>query len=157
MKRVSLLLFLLTLAFSLKAQTPDISPKYCAVPPVDSTLSAGMAARDNLWPGFGTGSRRQADMSAAVAYRTADALGLAVAGVGVVVLTATALQRSIGPSTFGSNSKASYVVFGSLAAAGVATLTVSRILAVRHAREYDLFLFPEAVPGGAALSLNLQF
>ena len=114
-------LLLLLSFFGLRAQNSELSPYYCPVPPVDSTLTAGEAARDNIWPGFGTGSRRQADMESAAAFRTADALGVAFAVL------------------------------------GIATVVTSRVLAVRRAREYDLFLFPATVPGGAALSLTLQF
>ena len=38
-----------------------------------------------------------------------------------------------------------------------ATLTTSRVLAVRQAREYDLILFPAALPGGGGLTVSLQF
>ena len=140
-------------------QTPAVSPDFCPVPPVDSTLLRGEAARDNLWPGFGTGSRRQADMTSALAYRTADIIGIALAGVGAVGVTATALQRTVGgrASLFSTPSPAPFIVFGSLAAAGIATVTVSRILAVKQARAYDLILFPTAVPGGAAVGVSLQF
>ena len=156
MVRNSLLSLLLLLSFfGLRAQ--EISPQYCPVPPVDSTLTAGEAARDNIWPGFGTGSRRQADMESATAFRTADALGVALAGVGLVGLTATAIQHNAGAKMFSTASNASYYVFGGVAVAGIATVVTSRVLAVRRAREYDLFLFPAAVPGGAALSFTLQF
>ena len=156
--------FLLTLLALLLAsapawgQMPAPSPQYCPIPPVDSTLTRGQAARDNLWPGFGTGSRRQADMESATAFRTADILGVALTGVGTVGLAATALQRRLVPApVIGSRSSAPYWIFGGLAAAGVATLTVSRIKAVRQAREYDLILFPSSVPGGAGLSASLRF
>ena len=137
---------------------PARSREFCPIPPVDSTLVKGEAARDNLWPGFGTGSRRQADMTSATAFRTADILGFALTGVGVVGLAATAMQRSLGQaSMFSGTSNASYYVFGGLAAAGVATITISRVKAVRQAREYDLILFPAATPGGAAVGVSLQF
>ncbi len=158
MVRNSLLSLLLLLSFfGLRAQTSELSPYYCPVPPVDSTLTAGEAARDNIWPGFGTGSRRQADMESAAAFRTADALGVAFAGVGLVGLTATAIQHSAGAKLFSTGSNVGYYVFGGAAVLGIATVVTSRVLAVRRAREYDLFLFPAAVPGGAALSLTLQF
>lgn len=150
----------LLLAFSAAyAQMPAPSRSFCPVPPVDSTLVRGEAARDNLWPGFGTGSRRQADMTSATAFRTADILGFALSGVGAVGLTATALQRSIGgqASMFTGSTKAPYFIFGGVALAGVTTVTVSRILAARKARQYDLILFPAPAPGGAAVGVSLRF
>ena len=150
----------LLLAFSAAyAQMPAPSRAFCPVPPVDSTLLRGEAARDNLWPGFGTGSRRQADMASATAFRTADILGFALTGVGAVGLTATALQRSIGgqASMFTGSTNAPYFIFGGVALAGVATVTVSRILAARKARQYDMILFPAPVPGGAGLALSIRF
>ena len=142
----------------LRAQMPPMSRSFCPAPPVDSLLVRGEAARDNLWPGFGTGSRRQADMASATAFRTADILGITLTGVGAVGVTATALQRSIGEaSMFSGKSPAPYFVFGGLAAAGLATIVVSRILAVQQARTYDDILFPVAVPGGAGLALSLRF
>ena len=98
-------------------------------------------------------------MTSALAYRTADIIGIALAGVGAVGVTATTLQRTVGgrASLFSTSSPAPYIVFGSLAAAGIATVTVSRILAVKQARAYDLILFPAAVPGGAAVGVSLQF
>ena len=95
MRYLMTLLFLL-LALTVQAQKPEPSRAFCPIPPVDSTLLRGQAAQDNLWPGFGTGSRRQADMTSATAFRTADILGFALTGVGVVGLAATAMQRSIG-------------------------------------------------------------
>ena len=155
---ISSLLILFLAVLPARAQMPAPSRAFCPIPPVDSTLTAGQAARDNRWPGFGTGSRRQADMTSATAFRTADIVGVSLAGVGVVGLAATALQRRVVPDpVIGSRSSAPYFVFGSLAAAGAAVLTTSRILAVRRAREYDLVLFPSAVPGGAGLSLGLSF
>lgn len=150
----------LLLAFSAAyAQMPAPSRAFCPVPPVDSTLVRGEAARDNLWPGFGMGSRRQADMTSATAFRTADILGFALTGVGAVGLTATALQRSIGgqASMFTGSTKAPYFIFGGVALAGVTTVTVSRILAARKARQYDLILFPAPAPGGAAVGVSLRF
>ena len=157
--------FLLTLLALLLAsapawgQMPAPSPQYCPIPPVDSTLTRGQAARDNLWPGFGAGSLRQADMTSAYAFRTADILGLSLTGVGAVGLAATALQRGVGGVSFFSSarSNAPYFIFGGVALAGLATLTTSRILAVRQAREYDLILFPAALPGGGGLTVSLQF
>lgn len=137
---------------------PAPSPQYCPIPPVDSTLTRGQAARDNLWPGFGAGSLRQADMTSAYAFRTADIVGLSLTGVGAVGLAATALQRGVGGVTFFSaRTSAPYFIFGGVALAGLATLTTSRILAVRQAREYDLILFPAALPGGGGLTVSLQF
>ena len=158
MKRFLICLLVLVPAIAW-GQTPAVSPEYCPVPPVDSTLLKGEAARDNLWPGFGTGSRRQADMTSAMAYRTADILWVALTGVGVVGVTATALQRTVGgrASLFSTPSPAPYIIFGGLAAAGIATVTVSRFLAVKQARAYDLILFPAAAPGGAALGVSLRF
>ena len=157
MRFTTVLLFLL-LVIPVWAQMPARSREFCPIPPVDSTLVKGEAARDNLWPGFGTGSRRQADMTSATAFRTADILGFALTGVGVVGLAATAMQRSLGQaSMFSGTSNAPYYVFGGLAAAGVATITISRVKAVRQAREYDLILFPAATPGGAAVGVSLQF
>ena len=49
------------------------------------------------------------------------------------------------------------MMLGGVALAGLATLTTSRILAVRQAREYDLILFPAALPGGGGLTVSLQF
>ena len=156
--RFTTVLLLLLLAIPVWAQMPARSREFCPVPPVDSTLVKGEAARDNLWPGFGTGSRRQADMTSATAFRTADILGFALTGVGVVGLAATAMQRSLGQaSMFSGTSNVPYYVFGGLAAAGVATITISRVKAVRQAREYDLILFPAAAPGGAAIGVSLQF
>ena len=157
MKRAFLLLVLLLLCATLRAQTSTVSPQYCPVPPVDSTLSAGMAARDNLWPGFGTGSRRQSDMESARVFKTVDAFGTALIGVGSIGVVATAMQRCIGPSTFGYQSNTSYFIFGGVAAAGIATLVTSRVLAVRRAREYDKIIFPTAVPGGAGLAFVYSF
>ena len=149
---------LLSAALPAWGQMPPPSRDFCPIPPVDSTLVRGEAARDNLWPGFGTGSRRQADMTSATAFRAADILGVALAGVGTVGLAATALQRSAVPEpVIGSRSAAPYWIFGGLAAAGVATVSVSRVKAVRQARAYDLILFPSAVPGGAGLSASLRF
>lgn len=158
MKRFLALLFVLVPVLA-AGQTPLVSPEFCPVPPVDSTLVKGEAARDNLWPGFGTGSRRQADMTSATAYRTADILGIALTGVGTVGIAATALQRTVGgqASMFSTRSAAPYFIFGGLAAAGIATVTVSRVLAVKQARAYDLILFPAAAPGGAALGVSLRF
>ena len=97
-------------------------------------------------------------MESASLYRAVDILGFALTGVGVVGVAATALQRGLGvTSLFSGNSSTPYFIFGGIAAAGVATVTVSRIKAVRHAREYDLILFPAAVPGGAGAGLALQF
>ncbi len=156
--RFATILLLLMLAVPTWAQMPAPSRAFCPTPPVDSTLVRGEAARDNLWPGFGTGSRRQADMTSATAFRTADILGFALAGVGIVGVAATAMQRNLGPATlFSASSNVPYYVFGGLAAAGVATLTISRVKAVRQARAYDLILFPAAVPGGAAVGVSLQF
>lgn len=156
--RCTTILLLLLLAVPTWAQMPAPSPAFCPTPPVDSTLVRGEAARDNLWPGFGTGSRRQADMASATAFRTADILGFALTGVGIVGIAATAMQRNLGPATlFSASSNVPYYVFGGLAAAGVTTLTISRIKAVRQARAYDLILFPTAVPGGAAVGVGLQF
>ena len=142
-----------------RAQMPARSQAFCPVPPVDSTLTRGQAARDNLWPGFGTGSLRQADMTACYAYRTADIVGIALTGVGAFGLAASALQRGFEqPSMFSGRSNAPLFVFGGVALAGIATLTTSRILAVRHAREYALILFPSALPGGGVgVGVNLQF
>ncbi len=154
------IIFLL-LTVNLWGQMPGMmSPAFCPVPPVDSTLVRGEAARDNLWPGFGTGSRRQSDMDAARAFRNADILGLGLTGVGAVGIAATALQRSVMGMTdpgFGPKTNAPYYIFGGIAAAGIATITVSRILAVRKAREYDLILFPASIPGGAGVGVSLQF
>lgn len=156
--RFATILLLLMLAVPTWAQMPAPSRAFCPTPPVDSTLVRGEAARDNLWPGFGTGSRRQADMTSATAFRTADILGFALTGVGIVGVAATAMQRNLGPATlFSASSNVPYYVFGGLAAAGVATLTISRVKAVRQARAYDLILFPAAVPGGAAVGVSLQF
>ncbi len=156
--RFATILLLLMLAVPTWAQMPAPSKAFCPTPPVDSTLVRGEAARDNLWPGFGTGSRRQADMASATAFRTADILGFALTGVGIVGVAATAMQRNLGPATmFSASSSVPYYVFGGLAAAGVATLTISRVKAVRQARAYDLILFPAAVPGGAAVGVSLQF
>lgn len=156
--RFATILLLLMLAVPTWAQMPAPSQAFCPTPPVDSTLVRGEAARDNLWPGFGTGSRRQADMTSATAFRTADILGFALTGVGIVGVAATAMQRNLGPATmFSASSNVPYYVFGGLAAAGVATLTISRVKAVRQARAYDLILFPAAVPGGAAVGVSLQF
>ena len=156
--RFATILLLLMLAVPTWAQMPAPSKAFCPTPPVDSTLVRGEAARDNLWPGFGTGSRRQADMASATAFRTADILGFALTGVGIVGIAATAMQRNLGPATmFSASSNVTYYVFGGLAAAGVTTLTLSRIKAVRQARAYDLILFPAAVPGGAAVGVSLQF
>lgn len=156
--RFATILLLLMLAVPTWAQMPAPSRAFCPTPPVDSTLVRGEAARDNLWPGFGTGSRRQADMTSATAFRTADILGFALTGVGIVGVAATAMQRNLGPATmFSASSNVPYYVFGGLAAAGVATLTISRVKAVRQARAYDLILFPSAVPGGAAVGVSLQF
>ncbi len=156
--RFATILLLLMLAVPTWAQMPAPSKAFCPTPPVDSTLVRGEAARDNLWPGFGTGSRRQADMASATAFRTADILGFALTGVGIVGVAATAMQRNLGPATmFSASSNVPYYVFGGLAAAGVATLTISRVKAVRQARAYDLILFPAAVPGGAAVGVSLQF
>lgn len=156
-KHTVILLTMLLLSVSLRAQTTLVSPQFCPVPPVDSTLTAGEAARDNLWPGFGTGSRRQADMASATAFRTADVLGLALTGVGAVGLTATAMQHKAGAQLFSTASNVGYYVFGGAAVAGIATVVVSRVLAVRKAREYDLFLFPTTVPGGGGLALSYRF
>lgn len=160
MNRVLFILIALLLAVApARAQMPARSQAFCPVPPVDSTLTRGQAARDNLWPGFGTGSLRQADMTAFYAYRTADIVGIALTGVGAVGLTASALQRGFEqPSMFSGRSNAPLFIFGGVALAGIATLTTSRILAVRHAREYDLILFPSALPGGGVgVGVNLQF
>ena len=92
---------------------PARSQAFCPVPPVDSTLTRGQAARDNLWPGFGTGSLRQADMTAFYAYRTADIVGIALTGVGAVGLAASALQRGFEqPSMFSGRSNAPLFIFG---------------------------------------------
>ena len=159
MKKYLLSFFsLLLLAVPSWGQMPAPSREFCPVPPVDSTLVRGEAARDNLWPGFGTGSRRQADMESAFAFRTADILGFAMTGVGVVGVAATAMQRGFGAtSLFSGKSNAPYFIFGGIAAAGIATVTVSRIKAVRQAREYDMILFPSAVPGGAGAGLAFKF
>ena len=157
MKRILLLSLALLLTAPLLAQKPAMSPYYCPLPPVDSTLTAGQAARDNAWPGFGTGSRRQADMDAARLYKTIDMLGVAATSVGVVGLAANLLVRSSGSPAFSEHPNLGLYVFGGVTAAGVATITVSRIRAVRHAREYDLQLVPAAVPGGAALAVSVQF
>ncbi|MBR0223091.1 MAG: hypothetical protein IJL93_02335 [Bacteroidales bacterium] len=151
--------FMLLMLLPAYAQMPAPSRAFCPVPPVDSTLVRGEAARDNLWPGFGTGSRRQADMASATAFRTADILGFALTGVGAVGITATALQRSVGgqASMFSNRTAAPYFVFGGVALAGVTTVTVSRVLAARKARQYDLILFPAPVPGGAGLALSVTF
>lgn len=155
---LAVMAFLLLPLLAAYAQMPAPSRAFCPVPPVDSTLVRGEAARNNLWPGFGTGSRRQADMSSATAFRTADILGVSLTGVGAVGLAATTLQRSLGgrASTFSHQTAAPYVIFGGVAAAGIATLTVSRVLAVRKARQYDLHLFPTPVPGGAGLALSVS-
>ena len=151
----------LSLTVTLWGQVPGMmSPAFCPVPPVDSTLVRGEAARDNLWPGFGAGSRRQSDMDAARAFRTADILGLSLTGVGIVGVAATALQRGVmgsSDSGFGPKTNAPYYIFGGIAVAGIATITTSRILAVRKAKEYDLVLFPMAVSGGAGVGVSLQF
>ena len=88
-----------------------------------------------------------------------DPARFALTGVGAVGLTATALQRSIGgqASMFAGSTNAPYFIFGGVALAGVATVTVSRILAVRKARQYDMILFPAPVPGGAGLALSIRF
>jgi len=152
------LLMLLVLAAPAWGQTAVRSPQYCPVPPVDSTLVRGEAARDNLWPGFGTGSRRQSDMDAAKTFKMVDIAGVSLTGAGVIGLAATALQRGMRQSSvLGQRSAAPYFVFGGLALSGVATLTVSRIYAVRKARAYDAVVFPSAVPGGAGLTVSLQF
>lgn len=79
MNRALFILIALLLAVApARAQMPARSQAFCPVPPVDSTLTRGQAARDNLWPGFGTGSLRQADMTAFYAYRTADIVGIAL-------------------------------------------------------------------------------
>lgn len=156
-RQLPVLLLFLLLSVPGLAQTAERSAKFCPVPPVDSTLTAGEAARDNLWPGFGTGSRRQADMASATAFRTADVLGFALTGVGAVGLAATAIQHNAGARLFSTASDAGYYVFGGVAVAGIATVVVSRVLAVRKAREYDLFLFPTAVQGGAGLTLSYRF
>ena len=156
--RFTTVLLLLLLAIPVWGQMPARSRAFCPIPPVDSTLVKGEAARDNLWPGFGKGSRRQADMTSATAFRTADILGFALTGVGVVGVVATAMQHSLGQaSMFSGTSNVPYYVFGGLAAAGVTTITISRIKAVRQAREYDLILFPAATQGGAAVGVSLQF
>ena len=148
-------LLLATALGNVWGQTPRMSPYYCPVPPVDSTLQRGQAAHDNLWPGFGTGSRRQSDMDAANAFRAADIIGLGLTGVGAVGLAATAMQRSLmgGNSVIGTHSATPYFIFGGVALAGIATITTSRILAVRKAREYDMILFPTVVPGGAGVGV----
>ena len=95
-------------------------------------------------------------MESAYAYRAADIIGVALTGVGLVGVAATALQRGVGVnSLFSGKSNAPYFIFGGVAAAGIAT--VSRIKAVRQAREYDLLLFPTATPGGAGAGLALRF
>lgn len=160
MNRVLFILVALLLAVApARAQMPAPSQAFCPVPPVDSTLTRGQAARDNLWPGFGTGSLRQADMTSFYAYRTADIVGLALTGVGALGMAASALQRGFEqPSMFSGRSNAPLFIFCGVALAGIATLTTSRILAVRHAREYDLILFPSALPGGGVgVGVNLQF
>ena len=159
MRRYLLLALLLT-ALSVPAwcQTVKMSPEYCPVPPVDSTLTRGQAARDNLWPGFGTGSRRQADVTSATTFKLVDITGVTLTGAGAIGLAATALQQNgIQHSVLGNRSNAPYFIFGGVAAAGVATLTVSRILAVRKARVYDAVIFPTAVPGGGGMTLSLRF
>ncbi len=156
MKRIFLFGWLLIATLcNVWGQTPRMSPYYCPIPPVDSTLQRSEAARDNLWPGFGTGSRRQSDMDAASAFRTADIIGLGLTGVGAVGLAATAMQRSLmsGHSVIGKQTATPYFIFGGVALAGIATLTTSRILAVRKAREYDMILFPAVVPGGAGVGV----
>ena len=122
MKHIVLFGWLLFALCTAWGQTPRMSPYYCPVPPVDSTLQRGEAARDNLWPGFGTGSRRQSDMDAANACRAAEIAGLGLAGVGAVGLAATALQRSVMGSTtvLGSRTAAPYYIFGGVALAGIA-------------------------------------
>ena len=159
MRYYTTLILLLLTAVTLRAQMPARSLAFCDIPPVDSTLVRGEAARDNLWPGFGTGSRRQADMPSATAFRTADILGVALTGVGAVGLVATALQRNLGQaSMFSSPSNVPYYVFGGLIATGVATVTVSRIKAVKQARAYDLVIFPAVGSGGTAgAGIGLQF
>lgn len=160
MKRNTFLCILLLVLFSASAwaQRVPMSPQYCPVPPVDSTLVRGEAARDNLWPGFGTGSRRQADMDAATAFKLVDIAGVTLTGVGVIGVAATALQQGMrSNAVLSGRSNVPYFVFGGIAAAGVVTLTTSRILAVRKARAYDAVVFPTAVPGGAGLAFSLQF
>ena len=150
---------LLLLASCAFAQTPARSPEYCPIPPVDSTLVRGEAAHDNLWPGFGTGSRRQSDMASARLYRTLDLVGVGLTSVGAIGVTATALTRGVmNLSHFDGRTNVPYFIFGGLAAAGVATIVTSRIYAVRTAREYDLMLFPTSMPGGGVgVGVNLQF
>ena len=130
-----ILIALLLVAVPARAQMPARSQAFCPVPPVDS------------------------DMTAFYAYRTADIVGIALTGVGAVGLAASALQRGFEqPSMFSGRSNAPLFIFGGVALAGIATLTTSRILAVRHAREYDLILFPSAMPGGGVgVGVNLQF
>lgn len=160
MKRNLLLCLLFLSLFSLSAfaQTVPMSPQYCPVPPVDSTLVRGEAARYNVWPGFGTGSRRQADMSAATTFKLVDIAGVTLTGVGAIGIAATAMQRGMrSNAVLSGRSNVPYFVFGGVAAAGVATLTTSRILAARKARAYDAVVFPTAVPGGAGLAFSLTF
>ncbi len=136
MNRVLFILIALLLAVApARAQMPARSQAFCPVPPVDSTLTRGQAAR------------------------AADIVGIALTGVGAVGLAASALQRGFEqPSMFSGRSNAPLFIFGGVALAGIATLTTSRILAVRHAREYDLILFPSATPGGGVgVGVNLQF
>lgn len=159
MKRYCLLGFLL-FVFSLPAfaQVAVMSPQYCPVPPVDSTLVRGEAARDNLWPGFGTGSRRQADITASNRYKFLEITGVVLVGAGAVGLTEAALKQHLThQSLFTAKSDMLYVISGGMAAAGVATIVTSRILAVKKARSYDAVIFPTYVPGGAGVGVDFQF
>ena len=152
------LLFLSLSSLSALAQTVPMSPQYCPVPPVDSTLVRGEAAHNNLWPGFGMGSRRQADVDAATTFRLVDFAGVTLTGVGAIGVAATALQQGMrSNAVLSGRSYVPYYVFGGVALAGVVTLTTSRILAVKKARAYDAVVFPTAVPGGAGLAFNLTF
>ena len=115
------------------------------------------APRQNLWPGFGAGSRLQGDDLYARRYRTAEITGLAVAGAGALGIAATAYTRDILLAVNGRTTTADYYICGAMIAAGIGTFTVSRIAAYRRAKKIEASLAPVPVAGGGGMAVKLSF
>ena len=114
-------------------------------------------AHQNLWPGFGAGSRLQGDDLYAKRYRTAEITGLAVAGAGALGIAATAYTRDILLAVNGRTTTADYYICGAMIAAGIGTFTVSRIVAYSRAKKVEASLAPVPVAGGGGVAVKLSF
>ena len=125
-------------------------------PTLSRAQNPALAVRENLWPGFGTGSLHQGDSLSARNFKTADIVGLSLIGAGTLGVIGTSVEREILLAMVGETSKADYYICGGIVVAGLATLVTSRILAANKAKKYDVM--PVAYQcGGGGLALNISF